>query len=121
MIAGGGRLLLGAIVRSGSKISILQNVAVGTDVTAPTALSWYDADHLLVVAQSTGGPTLDEVPVDGDTSTAIGVQSNMVSIAAAGSLNPLYAGLQTNHVARSIGFSGLWSLFVSGSSATYPG
>jgi hypothetical protein len=45
----------------------------------------------------------------------------MVSIAAAGSLNPLYAGLQTNHVARSIGFSGLWSLFVSGSSATYPG
>jgi hypothetical protein len=119
MIAGG-RLLLGAIVRSGGKISILQNVAVGTDVTDPMALSWYDADHLLVVAQSTAGPTLDEVPVDGDTSTVIGVQPNMVSIAAAGSLNPLYAGLQT-HVARSIGFSGLWSLFVSGTSATYPG
>ena len=121
MIAGDGRLLLGAIIRSGGKISIMQNVAVGTDVTDPTALSWYDADHLLVVAQSTAGPTLDEVPVDGDTSTAIGVQSNMVSIAAAGSFNPLYAGLQTNHLARSIGFSGLWSLFVPGSSATYPG
>jgi hypothetical protein len=121
MIAGGGRLLLGAIVRSGGKISILQNVAVGTDVTDPTALSWYDADHLLVVAQSTVGPTLDEVPVDGDSSTVIGVQTNMVSIAGAGSLNPLYAGLQTNHLARSIGFSGLWSVFVPGSSATYPG
>ena len=124
MIAGSGpaaRLLLGAIVRAGTQLSVLQTVAVGTDVSAPSALTWYDADHLLVVAQSAAGPRLDEVPVDGDRSTAMGVQPNMVSIAAAGPSNPLYASLQTSHLARSIGVGELWSMFVSGSSATYPG
>jgi hypothetical protein len=51
------------------------------------------------------------------------VLTDMVSITAAGTLNPLYAGLQTNsdHLARSIGVGELWSLFEGGSSATYPG
>jgi Lipoprotein LpqB beta-propeller domain len=119
----GASLLLGAVVRSPGQISILQTVAVGTDVSAPTALTWYDADHLLVVAQTTAGAVLEEVPIDGDHSTSMGVQPNMVSITAAGPSNPLYAGLQTNsgHLARSIGVGELWSLFVPGSSATYPG
>lgn len=128
MIAGSGtgaRLLLGAIVRSGSQLSVLQTVAVGADVSAPSALTWYDADHLLVVAQSAAGPELEEVPVDGDRSTPMGVQPTMVSVTAAGPLNPLYAGLQTNpnpsHLVRSIGLGELWNLFVPGSSANYPG
>lgn len=119
----GASLLLGAVIRSPGQVSILQTVAVGTDVSAPTALTWYDADHLLVVAQTTAGSALEEVPVDGDHSTSMGVEPNMVSITAAGSSNPLYAGLQANpgHLARSIGVGELWSLFVPGSSATYPG
>jgi hypothetical protein len=120
--AAGPRLLLGAIVRGDGQLSILQTVAVGADVSDPSALTWYDADHLLVVAQSSAGPGLDEVPVDGDHSTAMGVQPGMVSITAAGPLNALYASLQTNpgHLARSIGVGELWNLFVPGSSATYP-
>jgi hypothetical protein len=119
----GARLLLGSIVRSTGELSILQTAAVGTDVSAPTALTWYDADHLLVVAQTAAGSEPYEVPVDGDRSTAMGVLTDMVSITAAGTLNPLYAGLQTNsdHLARSIGVGELWSLFGGGSSATYPG
>jgi hypothetical protein len=119
----GARLLLGSIVRSTGELSILQTAAVGTDVSAPTALTWYDADHLLVVAQTAAGSEPYEVPVDGDRSTAMGVLTDMVSITAAGTLNPLYAGLQTNsdHLARSIGVGELWSLFEGGSSATYPG
>jgi lipoprotein LpqB-like beta-propeller protein/sporulation and spore germination protein len=120
--AAGSRLLLGAIVRGSGQLSILQTVAVGADVSDPSALTWYDADHLLVVAQSSAGPGLDEVPVDGDHSTAMGVQPGMVSITAAGPLNALYASLQTNpaHLARSIGVGELWNLFVPGSSASYP-
>jgi hypothetical protein len=120
--AAGPRLLLGAIVRGDGQLSILQTVAVGADVSDPSALTWYDADHLLVVAQSSAGPGLDEVPVDGDHSTAMGVQPGMVSVTAAGPLNALYASLQTNpgHLARSIGVGELWNLFVPGSSATYP-
>jgi hypothetical protein len=119
----GSRLLLGAIIRSSGQLSILQTVVVGTDVSAPSALTWYDTDHLLVVAQTAAGPGLEEVPVDGDRSTAMGVEPSMISITAAGTTNALFAGLQTNpsHVARSIGVSELWSFFVSGSSATYPG
>ena len=119
----GARLLLGAIVRGSGQLSILQTVAVGTDVSTPSALTWYDADHLLVVAQTTAGPGLEEVPIDGDRSTAMGVEPSMISITAAGTANALYAGLQTNptHLARSIGVSELWNLFVPGSSATYPG
>jgi Lipoprotein LpqB beta-propeller domain/Sporulation and spore germination len=121
MITSHGSLLLGAIIRDGNQVSILQSVAVGTDVTDPSALTWYDADHLLVVAQSSVGPRLEEVPVDGDRSTAMGVEPNMVSITAAGPLNPLYAGQQTDHLLRSIGVGELWSSFVPGTSAVYPG
>ncbi len=121
--ATGAHLLLGAIIRSAGEVTILQTAAVGTDVPAPIALTWYDADHLLVVAQTSAGPGLEEVPVNGDRSTIMGVEANMVSITAAGSFNSLYAGLQTNpdHLARSIGFGELWSVYVPGSSATYPG
>jgi hypothetical protein len=119
----GARLLLGAVIRSTGELSILQTAAVGTDVSAPIALTWYDADHLLVVAQTAAGSEPYEVPVDGDRSTAMEIQPNMVSITAAGTLNPMYAGLQTNsdHLDRSIGVGELWSLFGAGSSATYPG
>jgi hypothetical protein len=121
MITSSGRLLLGAVVRAGGQISVLQTVAVGTDVADPSALSWYDADNLLVVAQPTAGSTLEKVPVDGDRSTPMGVEPDMVSITAAGSSNPLYAGLETNHVVRLIGFGELWGPFGPGISATYPG
>jgi hypothetical protein len=121
MITGSGRLLLGAVLRDGGQTTVLRTVAVGTDVVGPSALSWYDADHLLVVGQSTAGPSLEEVPVDGDRSTAMEAQPDMISITAAGPLNQLYAGLQTNRVVRSVGVGELWSLFGAGSSPTYPG
>jgi Lipoprotein LpqB beta-propeller domain len=121
MITGSGRLLLGSVARDGGQVFVLQTVAVGTDVADPSALSWYDADHLLVVGQSTAGPSLEEVPVDGDRSTAMGVEPDMMSVTAAGPLNRLYAGLQTNRVVWSIGVGELWNLFGSGTSPTYPG
>jgi hypothetical protein len=124
MIVGRGpeaRLLLGAIVNYLGQKSIEQTVAVGADVSAPSALTWYGADYLLVVAQSAAGTTLEEVPADGGPSSAVEGSPDMVSITAAGLLNPLYASLDGNHLARSIGLGELWSEFAPGSSATYPG
>jgi hypothetical protein len=45
----------------------------------------------------------------------------MVSIAAAGPDNGLFVGLQTGHLAKSVGLGELWNQFAEGSAATYPG
>ncbi len=62
-------VLLGAIVRAPGQVMLSTAGQIGADLTQPSALSWYDADHLLVVNQSASGPELEEVPVDGDRSS----------------------------------------------------
>jgi hypothetical protein len=114
-------VLLGAILRSNDQVSLSSAGQLGADLTRPSALSWYDADHLLVVNQASYGPQLEEVPVDGDRSSYQGIEPEMTSIAAAGPHNGLFVGLQTGHLARSVGLGELWSPFAEGHAATYPG
>ena len=66
---------------------------LGADLAQPTSLSWYDADHLLVVDQADIGPQLFEVPVNGDRSTFQSIEPGMISITAAGPHNDLFASL----------------------------
>jgi hypothetical protein len=114
-------VLLGAILRSNDQVTLSSAGQLGADLTRPSALSWYDADHLLVVNQASYGPQLEEVPVDGDRSSYQGIEPEMTSIAAAGPRNGLFVGLQTGHLARSVGLGELWSPFAEGHAATYPG
>jgi hypothetical protein len=114
-------VVLGAILRSNDQVTLSSAGQLGADLTRPSALSWYDADHLLVVNQSSYGPQLEEVPVDGDRSSYQGIEPEMTSIAAAGPRNDLFVGLQTGHLARSVGLDELWSQFAEGHAATYPG
>jgi WD40 repeat protein len=114
-------VVLGAILRSSDQVTLSSAGQLGADLTRPSALSWYDADHLLVVNQSSDGPQLEEVPVDGDRSSYQGIEPEMTSIAAAGPHNDLFVGLQTGHLARSVGLDELWSQFAEGHAATYPG
>jgi hypothetical protein len=114
-------VLLGAILRSNDQVTLSSAGQLGADLTRPSALSWYDADHLLVVNQASYGPQLEEVPVDGDRSSYQGIEPEMTSIAAAGPHNDLFVGLQTGHLARSVGLDELWSQFAEGHAATYPG
>lgn len=114
-------VLLAAIVRTGDQVMLSSAGQLGADLSAPSALSWYDADHLLVVNQSAAGPQLEEVPVDGDRSSNQGIEPDMMSIAAAGPHNSLFAGLQTGYLAKSVGLGELWSTFLVGRDATYPG
>ena len=115
-------VLLAAIVKTTDDQVMLSSAGqVGADLTGPSALTWYDADHLLVVNQASSGPQLEEVPVDGDRSSSQSIEPGMVSIAAAGPNNGLFVGLQTGHLARSVGLGELWNQFAEGSAATYPG
>jgi len=114
-------VLLGAILRSNDQVTLSSAGQLGADLTRPSALTWYDADHLLVVNQASDGPQLEEVPVDGDRSSYQGIEPEMTSIAAAGPRNGLFVGLQTGHLARSVGLGELWSPFAEGHAATYPG
>ena len=114
-------VLLGAILRSNDQVTLSSAGQLGADLTRPSALSWYDADHLLVVNQASYGPQLEEVPVDGDRSSYQGIEPEMTSIAAAGPRNGLFVGLQTGQLARSVGLGELWSPFAEGHAATYPG
>ena len=114
-------VLLGAILRSNDQVTLSSAGQLGADLTRPSALTWYDADHLLVVNQASYGPQLEEVPVDGDRSAYQGIEPEMTSIAAAGPRNGLFVGLQTGHLARSVGLGELWSPFAEGHAATYPG
>jgi hypothetical protein len=114
-------VLLAAIERTNQLVTLSSAGPVGADLTRPSALSWYDADHLLVVNQAPLGPQLEEVPVDGDRSAYQGIEPDMASIAAAGPHNGLFVGLQTGHLAKSVGLGELWSQFAEGSAVTYPG
>ena len=114
-------VLLAVIVRTSDQVMLSSTGQLGADLTQPSALTWYDADHLLVVNQASYGPQLEEVPVDGDRSSYQGIEPEMASIAAAGPHNGLFVGLRTGHLARSVGLGELWSPFAEGSAATYPG
>jgi Lipoprotein LpqB beta-propeller domain/Sporulation and spore germination len=117
----GPEMWLTAIVNTNGQYTLSSPAKIGADLVAPSALSWYDADHLVVVNQSTAGPQLEQVPVDGDRSTYQGIEPDMVSIAAAGPDNSLFATLQTRNLARSVGLGELWSPPMPGRAATYPG
>jgi hypothetical protein len=114
-------VLLAAIVRTNDQVMLSSAGQVGADLTGPSALTWYDADHLLVVNLGSSGPQLEEVPVDGDRSSSQSIEPGMVSIAAAGPGNGLFVSLQTRHLAKSSGLGELWNQFAEGSAATYPG
>jgi Lipoprotein LpqB beta-propeller domain len=114
-------VLLGAIVETNSQVTLSSAGQIGADLAAPSALTWYDADHLLVVNEAASGPQLEVVPVDGDRSSYQSIEPGMASIAAAGPGNSLFAGLQGGHLARSAGLGELWTQFASGRAVTYPG
>ena len=117
----GPRLLLAAVVHSGEQVTLDSAGQLGADLAQPASLSWYDADHLLVVDQADVGQQLFEVPVNGDRSTFQSIEPGMISITAAGPHNDLFASLSTGQLARSVGLGELWSTPLAGRDATYPG
>jgi hypothetical protein len=74
-------LALTAISGTGSGILLSAGVSVGASVDNPTAMSWYDPDHLIVVSRS----QLYQVPANGGRALAVGaVQLDTRSVTALG-------------------------------------
>jgi hypothetical protein len=120
----GNHLLLAAIGQTpGGAPDLGPTVSIGTDVRGvPRQLTWYDADHLIVLSRSQMAPQLWEVPVNGGSSAALVTESGTQSITAAGPANPMAAGLAHGQLALGPNLNGTWvpQRGIAGS-AIYPG
>ena len=130
----GSELMLAAINRppsstqvpKGSPVvgfTIGQPVQLGPNLTDPVALTWYDADDLIVLEAAKTGNTLWQVPVDGQQANQLPVTPpGVVWIAADNAANYLVAGLTGGKLDVSAGLDGPWlPLTASGQNPVYPG
>jgi hypothetical protein len=115
-------MMVGAITRSGGAVFVTQAVTLAPGLPGPpTALTWYNEDHLLAITQSANGTRLWEVPVNGDLPIPKSPQPGMVSITAAGPQNALYAGVSGGRLDSSVALGEPFRDITTGSAATYPG
>ena len=125
LVTGSGvsQLMLAAIVHSGSQAFIGKPVPISSQSGHFIALTWYDADHVIVLSRPSGNPVLDEVAINGGkTLVPVPAQDGTVSITADGSSNPLVAGLAGGQMATLASLGGLWSGVVgAGRAPAYPG
>jgi hypothetical protein len=92
-----------------SRTSIGPTVQLGPNVTNPIALTWYDADNLLVIDGRGTQTTLWDVPVDGQPATELpGVLPGAVSITANSAQNVLVVGLSSGRMDVSASLEGPW-------------
>ena len=120
--SGGSQLMLAAIAGSGSLARIGPAVPISSQNADFIALTWYDADHVIVLSRSSGNPVLDEVAINGETLVPVPAEGGTVSITADGSSNPLVAGLSSGQMTTLASLGGLWSGVVgAGRGPAYPG
>ena len=102
--------------------SIGPPVRLGPNVPDPIALTWYDADNLLVLDGSSTATTLWDVPVDGQSAIkSPGVLPDATSITANSSRNALVVGLSGGWMEVSAGLEGPWQQLGSrGQNPAYP-
>jgi hypothetical protein len=97
-------------------------VPLGPNLSHPVALTWYDADNLLVLAGTGGKNMLYEVPVAGQQASGpLPTPEGATSITAYGPDNALVAGLSTGKLAVSASLEGPWQVLgVPGQNPAYP-
>ena len=119
----GTRLLMAAIVHSGQQAYIGEAVPLSADNLNFTAMTWYDADHVIALRDPHGHPVLDEVSVNGETITPFPAPAGITSITADGTANPLVAGLSNGQLTTlAAPPNGLSSgVVASGRAPVYPG
>ena len=91
------------------RTSIGLTVQLGPNIPNPIALTWYDADNLLVLDGAGDQTSLWEVPVDGQPATKLpGVLPGAISITANSARNALVVGMTQNRMEVSAGLEGPW-------------
>jgi len=97
------------------RTSIGLTVQLGPNIPNPIALTWYDADDLLVLDGAGNQTSLWEVPVDGQPATKLpGVLPGAISITANSARNALVVGMTQNRMEVSAGLEGPWQPLGSG-------
>jgi hypothetical protein len=97
------------------RTSIGSTVQLGPNIANPIALTWYDADDLLVLDGAGDQTSLWEVPVDGQPATKLpGVLPGAISITANSARNALVVGMTQNRMEVSAGLEGPWQPLGSG-------
>ena len=95
--------------------SIGPAVQLGPNISDPIALTWYDADNLLVLDGTDAGTTLWEVPVDGQSATKLpGALPGAISITANSAQNALVVGLSGGQLEVSASLEGPWQQLAAG-------
>jgi Lipoprotein LpqB beta-propeller domain/Sporulation and spore germination len=109
--------------RPSLQVSLTPGAPLGPGITHPVSLTWYDADDLIVLDAAAGGPTLWEVPVDGQQAVEQPPPpANAVSITADSAANALVAGLTGGELAVSAVPEGPWTTLNNpGQDPAYPG
>jgi hypothetical protein len=79
------RILIAAVSRTPEVTFLAQTgpmLRVGSDIANPTALTWLDPDHLLVLDRSAGKTEIYQVPLSSGNSTEIATPHGATSLAA---------------------------------------
>jgi len=97
------------------RTSIGSTVQLGPNIPNPIALTWYDADDLLVLDGAGDQTSLWEVPVDGQPAAKLpGVLPGAISITANSARNALVVGMTRNRMEVSAALEGPWQPLGSG-------
>jgi hypothetical protein len=122
-VGGGPQSSNGDLGSPTSHVAIRAFASIGTGLTDPASVAWYDADDLIVVNAMASGNTLAEVPVDGQQAQYLAVAPpDVTSITADGPQNVLVAGLSEGNLAVSTSLEGPWyQLGEPGQNPAYPG
>jgi len=116
----GSGLLLAAITRGpNDNVTLGPLVPIGTDLHDPTQLTWYDANNLIALSRSK--TPLQEVAVNGGSSSALVPDPGTQSVTAAGPANPVVVGLAHGQMAQESSLNGTWASRGGASSPVYPG
>jgi spore germination protein GerM len=119
---GSAQLLIAAITHAdnGATASLGQTVAIGPGVPDPAALTWYDADHIVVLERPAADAQLAVIPLNGGPPTPIPTLTGTVSVSSDGT--GLAVGLANGQLDVSPGLNGLWTQVAgAGSAPAYPG
>jgi len=123
MIVNGDQIQLVSITHSGTSVTLGDPVTIGAGITYPEALSWYDANDVIVLADNSSGGQLEEVPLNGGQPTPIASDGNIESVTATspgGSSPEIAVGLSGGQIMVSAG-GAFENTQAIGEAPVYPG
>jgi hypothetical protein len=118
--SGVSQVLLAAISHDGPVASIGDTTAIGAQIPSPQDLTWYDADHIIVLTNPGAKAQLEEVPLNGGQPSPISTVPGTTSVTSDGAA--LAVGLSNGGLAVAPSLNAPWQQAgVQGSSPIYPG